>query len=93
MFDDLMPKHSTAGEAGQGSSPARIKAWAIQHWQLPQDTALLVSELRCGEAGCADVETVIAVLSGAAKGKKVKLNKALSEVCEADIQAIAQGKC
>lgn len=91
MFDDLSPKTGASDSDKPGSSPAHIKRWAKQHWQLPEDTALLVSELQCGEADCPDVETVIAVLSGAAKDKKVKLSKPLRAVCEADIQAIALG--
>lgn len=89
MFDDLLGDSSNAKRSRGDGSTAAIKIWAKKHWNLPEDTTLLVSELQCGEADCADIETVIAVLSIDGADKTVKLSKPIYAISEADIQAIS----
>lgn len=85
MFEDL---NNSKPYNSQGTSSALIKRWAIEHWQLPEDTTLLVSELQCGEKDCPDIETVIAILSTANTDKTVKINKPIYSISESDIKAI-----
>lgn len=89
MFDDLLGDSTSAKRPSGDGSSASIKAWAKKHWNLPEDTTLLVSELQCGETGCPDIETVIAVLSVDGADKTVKLSKPIYAICEADIEAIS----
>ncbi len=88
MFDDLTGKKTKPKKNLSGTTTTLIKAWAIKHWRLPGDTTLLVSELQCGEAGCADIETVIAILTVEDTDKTVKLNKPIYSVQESDIKSI-----
>ena len=88
MFDDLANKKSDHKPEQGGTTSALVKAWAIEHWNLPDDATLLVSELQCGETGCPDLETVIAILTDADTKKTVKLNKPIGAIQEADIKSI-----
>ena len=52
---------------GQGPAPdpavaGRIKAWAREMLGLGDDVVVTVTELRCAEEECPDVETVVGVL-------------------------------
>jgi hypothetical protein len=50
---------------------------------------VMVSELRCAEDDCPDVETVIAVLGEPGKARKHKLLKSMSEVTRDDVMNLA----
>lgn len=88
MFDDLQNEKPNRKLEKAGTTTARIKAWATEHWNLPEDATLLVSELQCGESDCPDVETVIAILSVANTDKTVKLNKPIYSIQETDVKSI-----
>jgi len=71
------------------AATARVKTWAALAFSLPAETSVTVAELRCAEAGCPDVETVIGLLvPGAAR--KYKLLKPVAEVTREDIFALAE---
>ena len=89
MFDDLLGDSVHSPRKRGDGSTAAIKAWAKKHWNLPEDTTLLVSELQCGETDCPDIETVIAVLSVDGADKTVKLDKPIYAISESDIEAIS----
>ena len=61
----------SSGDATDGLDPshaAAIKRWAADCLHLGPDDVVTVSELRCGDAGCPLVETVITVFgSGPAR--------------------------
>lgn len=80
MFNDIL---SLNPKTDSQEKTRLIKSWVKIHWQLPDSTSILVSELQCGEQDCPDVETVIAILSG--EEKKIKINKPLSSISEEDI--------
>jgi len=74
----------------------KAKAWVQA---LPADgdfddglhgLSVTVSEITCKEAGCAPVETVVTLLSGAkgAKPRMGKVFKATKDVTEADVAAL-----
>jgi len=67
---------------------ARIKDWARDVFRLPHDV-ILVTELRCTEDGCPDVETVIAVLGEPGKARHHKLPKSAAEVQFFDVLSLA----
>ena len=70
---------------------ARIKEWVREIMSLPDDIIVMVTELRCAEDDCPDVETVIAVLGepGSTANRKHKLLKPMSEVTREDVMSLA----
>ncbi len=67
----------------------RVKAWAADLFGLPDTATLIVTELRCAEAGCPDVETVIAVLGEPGRARRHKLLKPVAEVTRDDVRSLA----
>lgn len=67
----------------------QIKEWVAQHLALPQSTIVLVGEQRCREPGCPPLETVIALFPEGGRSAHHKLHKALAEVTESDVRALA----
>jgi hypothetical protein len=70
---------------------ARIKAWVSEAFGVADTATVLVTELRCSEPGCPPLETVIALLGASGPAKQYKLHKAVAEVTEADVKALAAG--
>ena len=68
---------------------ARVKAWAREAFGLTDDAAVLVTELRCAEDDCPDVETVIAVLGEPGKARRHKLLKPAAEVRREEVLDLA----
>jgi len=64
----------------------RVKSWVREHLQLPDEVTVLVTELRCQEAGCPDLETVVAVLGAPGRPRQFKVFKPVAEVTQADVQ-------
>ena len=68
---------------------ARVKDWVREVMSLPDDVTVMVTELRCAEADCPDVETVIAVLGEPGMARKHKLLKPIAEVTFYDVMSLA----
>jgi hypothetical protein len=68
---------------------ACIKAWVRAHWDLPEETTVMVTELECREPGCPPIETVIAVLEGPGKTRQYKIHKTAAEVIRQDVETLA----
>lgn len=68
---------------------ARIKQWMTDYGTVPESATIMVTELACREPGCPPLETVVAVLEGGHQWKTT-LHKAIDEVSEEDVRAIAQ---
>lgn len=69
----------------------RIKALVRGRFGVAEDTTVMVSELRCHEDGCPDVETVIALMSGAGQRQSWKIAKPMTEISDGDIAALGAG--
>jgi len=67
---------------------ARIKGWVAERFGLREDMGIMVSELRCREEGCPDVETVIGLFGAAGQSQKFKLGKPVAEIAHADIAVL-----
>ena len=68
----------------RGDDAKRIKALVKSTWRVPDEVVVMVSELRCHEDGCPDVETVIALMPGGGKSPetyKVPLPMAKIDDC------------
>lgn len=68
---------------------AQIKEWVSRYFGPAQSATVLVSELRCTEPGCPPLETVIALFPAEGQSLQRKLHKALAEVTESDVRALA----
>ncbi len=69
-------------------SAQRIKDLVRGRMGLGDEATLMVSELRCHEDGCPDVETVIAVMIAAKDSRTWKIAKPMARVDAADIAAL-----
>lgn len=67
----------------------RVQAWMRETLGLPADAPVLVTELRCGDEGCPDVETVIAVMGEPGKARLHKLPKPAAEITHFDVLSLA----
>lgn len=67
---------------------ARIKEWTCELFPLSHEATVMVSELRCQEQDCPDVETVIAILAGAGQTHHYKLLKPMAEVTREDLSGL-----
>ena len=78
-----------ARTTGNAWYAAQVKNWTAQMFQLSEEVSIMVTELRCTEAGCPPLETVIAILDRPGQPRQFKLHKALREVTPEDVQALA----
>ena len=67
----------------------RIKQWVREIMALPEEVVVMVSELRCAEDDCPDVETVIAVLGEPGMTRRHKLLKPMTDVTRNDVISLA----
>lgn len=84
-MDDILGL-SRAKPDGNGQ---RIKDLVRRRFALGDEAALMVSELRCHEDGCPDVETVIAVMGSARTSLTWKIAKPMAQVDAGDIAALS----
>jgi hypothetical protein len=64
---------------------ARVRGWTRARFDLPEDTAILVSEIACGLPGCPPLETVVAFWTADATRHQFKIFKAAREVAQDDL--------
>lgn len=69
-------------------SASRVKNLVRSHFALGDDATLMVTELRCHEDGCPDVETVIAVMRANAGRVSWKIAKPMAEITESDVATL-----
>ena len=63
----------------------RVKAWTRGRFRLPEDAAILVSEVACGLPGCPPLETVVAFWTEGDRRHQFKVFKRAEEVVEDDL--------
>ena len=63
-----------------GGHTKRVKDIVRRAWSIPENVIIMVSELRCHEEGCPDVETVIALMRDGAEPEKVTIYKPMAEL-------------
>jgi nitrate reductase delta subunit len=63
----------------------QVREWTRGRFKLPEDAAILVSEVACALPGCAPLETVIAFWTEGDKRHHFKLFKPVAEVVEDDL--------
>jgi nitrate reductase delta subunit len=63
----------------------QVREWTRGRLKLPEDAAILVSEVACVLPGCAPIETVIAFWTEGDKRHHFKLFKPVAQVVEDDL--------
>src|SRR5262249_55856484 len=63
----------------------RVKEWTRARFQLPQEAAILVSQVACGLPGCPPLETVVAFWTEGDRRHHFKVFKPVVEVSEDDL--------
>jgi nitrate reductase delta subunit len=63
----------------------RVKAWTRTRFRLPDDAAILVSELACAVPGCPPIETVVAFWTEGDQRHHFKIFKSVADVVEDDL--------
>jgi hypothetical protein len=66
---------------------ARVKHWLSSQFHLPDDAAVMVSELRCREDGCPPLETILAILTPTGRWHRT-IHRATADLTEADIVTV-----
>lgn len=68
----------------QSAALDRVAAWTRARFKLPDDAAILVSEIACSLPGCPPLETVVAFWTEGGR-HHIKFFKAAVEVAEDDL--------
>jgi hypothetical protein len=76
---------------GDPNTTRQIKRWVKDVFKLDEETAVIVTELRCSEPGCPPLETVIAIMGPGDKRFQHKLHKAIGEVTAEDLLHLRDG--
>ena len=58
----------------------RVKDLVRNIWGIDDNVVIMVSELKCHEDGCPDVETVIALMAEDQNPTKIKIERPVAEV-------------
>ena len=61
----------------------QIKAWVYESLDLPSEIPISLSQIRCGETDCPEVETAIAIMSNPTR--VLKVHKPLAQINQEDI--------
>jgi len=73
---------------GASSNCGNVKRWVRDLFVLADEATVMVTELRCSEAGCPPLETVIAILS-VDGNRQYKMHKPMAEVTQDDLRGLA----
>jgi len=83
-----MPLNLFGSRPSDPALVARLKQWTAEVFGLRSDVSILVTELRCNEEGCPDVETVIAVFTAPGQPLPLKIFKPMQEITRADVAGL-----
>ncbi len=67
---------------------ANLKRWTRELLELGNECTLTISELRCAEPDCPDLETVIGISVTPGQWHKLRVPKPSAEVTRADLAAL-----
>ena len=67
---------------------ARVREWTRVRFDLPEEAAILVSEVACGLPGCPPLETVVAFWTADATRHQFKIFKPVSELVAGDLPPV-----
>jgi hypothetical protein len=75
--------------AGTGKA-IEVKVWIRAAYDLPPDTVVSVNEVRCGEPGCPDLETVVGVFLPGQPPTRLRFSGPLESLRAEDIVAASR---
>lgn len=78
------------GRAKPGGHAGRIKDLFRQRFGLGDEVTLMVSELRCHEDNCPEVETVVAVMTSNKAPESWKIAKPMAAVTSGDVAVLPE---
>lgn len=73
------------GGDAQGEGEERVRAWTRERFALPDDAAILVTQLACGLPGCPPLETVVAFWTAPERRHRFKVFKPVAELRPEDL--------
>ena len=79
---------NSAPPPSRRANHADLKRWTRELLRLADDATLTVSELRCTEPGCPDLETVIGISVTPGQWRKLRVLKPATEVTRAELAAL-----
>ena len=85
MFGVQKPGSGSKNRAGE------LRQWVRDAHGIGAGVTVMVTELRCHEVGCPEIETVIAVLYGPGDTRQARIPKGIAEVTLADIEEMNLG--
>ena len=68
----------------------QIKVWVRDYAMVPEDFAILVTELKCAEPGCPPLETIVALLGPGGAQYQQKVHLAINQITEAEAQRLSK---
>ena len=74
----------TKTSSGVSAEQERVRTWAREHFNLPEDESIMVSELPCSDPGCPPVETHLVFWKQGGR-HQFKVFKPLAEVVPDDL--------
>jgi hypothetical protein len=74
-------------ESGHAEARARLKIETRSLLHLGDDVTVTVSELSCPESGCAEIETIVAVMIAGKKPLVARIGKKAIDVTRGDLMA------
>jgi hypothetical protein len=63
----------------------RVRDWTRERFKLPEDAAIMVTEVTCALPGCPPLETVVAFWTASDTRHHFKVFKPVAEVVEDDL--------
>ncbi len=69
----------------QRAAAERVERWTRARFTLPDDAAVMVSELHCAVPGCPPLETVVGFWIDGGKRHHYKVFKPITEIVEDDL--------
>jgi nitrate reductase delta subunit len=80
----------TKKSPGSSAEQERVRTWTREHFKLPDDETIMVSELPCSDPGCPPVETHVVFWTQAGR-QHFKVFKPLAEVVADDLLGLRAG--
>lgn len=77
MSGNFINPLSRRPRVGYPDATARLKTATRALLDLPEDVVISVTELACREAGCPDIETVVAIMRAGERPRTAKFRKPL----------------
>jgi hypothetical protein len=76
-------------KSGSSALTRQIKDWVRDFASVPEDIAILVTELTCTEPGCPPLETIVALLGPNGVKHQQKIHLAIEQITQAEAEKLS----